>query len=240
MNMNMSCELDQLKATHETLRLQKRSIDRETEDTRTKTIEEKRVAEAEIEKLQLDLESLKEETATLSEKNKTLETTVTGLKEEHALKRKRQEEDYDVQRRSKQKLQFQEAKLCTKKVNIEKKCDPVEVHRLQIQELEREVEHNTNEREEVKKIYETEMTKVDNILAKLKFQKKTWEKKVQAAREQLLKLNANCINARESSRKELFEKDLLLQRLVLDTDRCLKSIPELEASMAILEKMVKE
>ena len=216
--MNMSCELDQLKATHETLRLQKRSIDRETEDTRTKTIEEKRVAEAEIEKLQLDLESLKEETAALSEKNKTLETTVTGLKEEHALKRKRQEEDYDVQRRSKQKLQFQEAKLCTKKVNIEKKCDPVEVHRLQIQELEREVEHNTNEREEVKKIYETEMNKVDNILAKLKFQKKTWENKVQAAREQLLKLNANCINARESSRKELFEKDLLLQRLVLDTE----------------------
>ena len=238
--MSMSCELDQLKATHETLRLQKRSIDRETEDTRTKTIEEKRVAEAEIEKLQLDLESLKEETADLSEKNKILETTVISLKEEHVLKRKRQEEDYDVQRRSKQKLQFQEAKLCTKKVNIEKKCDPVEVHKLQIQELEREVENNTNEREEVKKIYETEMTKVDNIFAKLKFQKKTWKKKVQAAREELLKLNANCINVRESSRKELFEKDLLLQRLVLDTDRCLKSIPELEASMVILEKMAKE
>ena len=236
----MSSELDQLKAKHEELRLQKRAVDRDTEDTRTKTIEEKRVAEAEIEKLQLDLESLKEETAALTDKNKNLETTITSLKEQHQQKKKKQEEDYDNQRRSKQKLQFQEAKLCTKKVNIEKKCDLVEVHKLQIQELEKEVEFNKNERDEVKKIYETEMNKLDNILAKLKFQKKSWEKKVQSAREELLKLNANCINIRESSRKELYEKDLLLQRLVLDTNRCQKSIPELEASMAVLEKMVKE
>ena len=236
----MSSELDQLKAKHEELRLQKRAVDRDTEDTRTKTIEEKRVAEAEIEKLQLDLESLKEETAALTDKNKNLETTITSLKEQHQQKKKKQEEDYDNQRRSKQRLQFQEAKLCTKKVNIEKKCDPVEVHKLQIQELEKEVEFNKNERDEVKKIYETEMNKLDNILAKLKFQKKSWEKKVQSAREELLKLNANCINIRESSRKELYEKDLLLQRLVLDTNRCQKSIPELEASMAVLEKMVKE
>ena len=236
----MSSELDQLKATHEELRLQKRAIDRETEDTRTKTIEDKRVAAAEIEKLQLDLESLKEETAALTEKNKNLESNVASLKIDHEEKKKIQEEDYDNQRRAKQKLQFQEAKLCTKKVNVEKKCDPVEVHKLQIEELEKEVEHNKNEREEVRKIYETEMNKLDNILSKVKFQKKTWEKKVQAAREQLLKLNANCISIRESSRKELFEKDLLLQRLVLDTNRCLKSIPELEASTAVLEKMIKE
>jgi len=236
----MSSELDQLKATHEELRLQKRAIDRETEDTRTKTIEDKRVAAAEIEKLQLDLESLKEETAALTEKNNNLESNVASLKLDHAEKKKKQEEEYDTQRRAKQKLQFQEAKLCTKKVNIEKKCDPVEVHKLQIEELEKEVEHNKNEREEVKKVYETEMNKLDNILSKVNFQKKTWEKKVQAAREQLLKLNANCINIRESSRKELFEKDLLLQRLVLDTNRCLKSIPELEASTAVLEKMVRE
>ena len=236
----MSSELDQLKATHEELRLQKRAIDRETEDTRTKTIEDKRVAAAEIEKLQLDLESLKEETAALTEKNKNLESNVASLKIDHEEKKKIQEEDYDNQRRAKQKLQFQEAKLCTKKVNVEKKCDPVEVHKLQIEELEKEVEHNKNEREEVKKIYETEMNKLDNILSKVNFQTKTWEKKVQAAREQLLKLNANCISIRESSRKELFEKDLLLQRLVLDTNRCLKSIPELEASTAVLEKMIKE
>ena len=236
----MSSELDQLKATHEELRLQKRAIDRETEDTRTKTIEDKRVAAAEIEKLQLDLESLKEETAALTEKNKNLESNVASLKIDHEEKKKIQEEDYDNQRRAKQRLQFQEAKLCTKKVNVEKKCDPVEVHKLQIEELEKEVEHNKNEREEVKKIYETEMNKLDNILSKVKFQKKTWEKKVQAAREQLLKLNANCISIRESSRKELFEKDLLLQRLVLDTNRCLKSIPELEASTAVLEKIIKE
>ena len=236
----MSTELDQLKATHEELRLQKRAIDRETEDTRTKTIEDKRVAAAEIEKIQLDLESLKEETAALTEKNNNLESNVASLKLDHEEKNKIQEEEYDTQRRAKQKLQFQEAKLCTKKVNIEKKCDPVEVHKLQIEELEKEVEHNKNEREEVKKVYETEMNKLDNILSKVNFQKKTWEKKVQAAREQLLKLNANCINIRESSRKELFEKDLLLQRLVLDTNRCLKSIPELEASTAVLEKMVRE
>ena len=235
----MSSELDQLKATHEQLRLQKRSIDRETEDTRTKTIEDKRAAGVEIEKLQLDVDSLKEETAALVEKNKGLESKVVSLKEEHVQKKKAQEEDYDTQRRHKQKLQFQESKLCTKKVNIEKKCDPVEVHRLQIEELKNEVEHNKNEREEVKKIYETEMNKVDNILSKLKFQVTTWEKKVQAAREQLLKLNANCINVREATRKELYDKDLLVQRLILDTKRCHKSIPELESSTAVLEKMVK-
>ena len=236
----MSSELDQLKVQHEELRLEKRAIDRETEDTRTKTIEDKRTAEAEIEKLQLDLESLKEEAADLNLKNKGLESTIATLKSEHELKRKKQEEDYDNRRRSKQKLQFQEAKLCTKKVNIEKKCDPVEVHKLQIEELKKEVKFNKNEREEVKKIYETEMNKLDNVMAKLKFQKKTWEKKLQAAREELLKLNANCINVRETARKELYEKDLLLQRLVLDTNRCQKSIPELEASMVLLEKMVKE
>ena len=86
----MSSELDQLKAKHEELRLQKRAVDRETEDTRTKTIEEKRVAEAEIEKLQLDLESLKEETAALTDKNKNLETTITSLKEQHQQKKKKQ------------------------------------------------------------------------------------------------------------------------------------------------------
>ncbi|KAL5267920.1 hypothetical protein ACHWQZ_G004838 [Mnemiopsis leidyi] len=239
-NSSMSSELELLKVQHEELRLTKRAIDRETEDTRTKTIEDKRAAEAEIEKLQLDLESLKEETTELIQKNKSLETKVACIKEEHEVKRKKQEEDYDNQRRSKQKLQFQEAKLCTKKVNIEKKCDPVEVHKLQIEELKKEVQFNKNEREEVKKIYETEMNKLDNVMAKLKFQKKTWEKKLQAAREELLKLNANCIDIRESSRKELYEKDLLLQRLVLDTKRCQKSIPELEASMALLENMVKE
>ena len=87
----MSSELDQLKATHEELRLIKRSIDRETEDTRTKTIEDKRAAEAEIEKLQLDVDSLKEETAALVEKNKGLESKVVSLKDEHVQKKKVQE-----------------------------------------------------------------------------------------------------------------------------------------------------
>ena len=236
----MSSELDQLKIRHEELRLEKRAVDRETEDTRTKTIEDKRVAGAEIEKLQLDLESMKEETAALNDKNKALESIISGLKTEHEQKRKKQEEDYDNQRRSKQKLQFQESKLCTKKVNAEKKCDPVEVHKLQIQELEKEVEFNKSERAEVKKIYETEMNKLDNINAKLKFQKSTVEKKLQAAKEDFLKLNANCINLRESCRKELYDKDLLLQRLVLDTARCERTIPELQSSLAVVEGMMKE
>merc|ERR1712003_266265 len=108
------------------------------------------------------------------------------------------------------------------------------------EELEKEVEFNKNEREEVKKIYETEMNKIDNIKAKLAFQKQNWEKKVQAQREELLKLNANVINLRTSSRKELYDKDLLLQRLVLDTKRCERTIPELESSIAVVEGMVKE
>ena len=237
----MSTELEQLKALHETLRLEKRAVDRETEDTRTKTVEDKRVIEAEIEKLQHDLESMKDETAELIQKNDSIKTKINDIKEDHSQKRKKQEEDYDNQRRSKQKLQFQEAKLCTKKVNIEKKCDPVEVHKLQIEELKKEVEFNKNEREEVKKIYDTEMNKLDNVKAKLLFQKKTCEKKLQGAREEFLKLNANCINIRDTCRKELYEKDLLLQRLVLDTNRCQRSIPELEASISVLEnKVIKE
>ena len=236
----MVSELDQLKVKHEELRLEKRAIDRETEDTRTKTIEDKRVAEAEIEKIQLDVDSMKEECAELAQKNKNLECQIKSLQAEHEEKKKKQEEDYDNQRRSKQKLQFQEAKLCTKKVNIEKKCDPVEVHKLQIEELKKEVEFNKNEREEVKKIYETEMNKLDNVISKLKFQKKTAEKKLQAAKEDFLKNNANVINLRASSRKELYDKDLLLQRLVLDTARCERTIPDLEASMCVLENMGKK
>ena len=233
-------ELDQLKIKHEELRLEKRAVDRETEDTRTKTVEDKRVAEAENEKLQLDVDSMKEEAAELINKNKDLEAKIAALKAEHGEKKKKQEEDYDNQRRSKQKLQFQESKLCTKKVNMEKKCDPIEVHKLQIEELKKEVEFNKNEREEVKKIYETEMNKLGNVKAKLEFQKKTAEKKLQAAREEFLKLNANCINTREGNRKELYDKDLLLQRLVLDTARCERTIPELEASIVVIEKLVKE
>jgi len=236
----MSDDLEQLKVRHEELRLEKRAVDRQTEDTRTKTVEDKRAAEAEIEKLQLDVDSLKEETAALVEKNKSIEGSIAAIKAEHEQKKKKQEEDYDGQRRAKQKLQFQESKLCTKKVNLEKKCDPIEVHKMQIEELEKEVEFNKNEREEVKKIYETEMNKMDNIKAKLAFQKQNWEKKVQAQREELLKLNANVINLRTSSRKELFDKDLLLQRLVLDTDRCKRTIPDLESSIAVVEGMVKE
>ena len=236
----MVSELDQLKAKHEELRLLKRAIDRETEDTRTKTIDDKRVAEAEIEKLQHDVDSMKEECAELTQKNKNLECRINSMKAEHEEKKKQQEVDYDNQRRSKQKLQFQEAKLCTKKVNIEKKCDPIEVHKLQIEELKKEVEFNKGEREEVKKIYDTEMNKLDNIKSKLEFQKKTAENKLQAARETFLKLNANVINEKENSRKELYEKDLLLQRLVLDTARCERTIPELEASMVVLDGMVKE
>jgi len=236
----MSCELDQLKIKHEELRLEKRAVDRLTEDTRTKIIEDSRTAEAEIEKLQLDVEALKEEAAALMTKNSQLECTVVSLKTEHEQKKKAQEEDYDVQRRNKQKLQFQESKLCTKKVNIEKKCDPVEIHKLQIEELKAEVEHNKNERAETQKIYETEMNRLDNIKSKCSFQKKTWENKVQKGREALLKNEANCINTRLSCRKELFEKDLLLKRLVIDTKRCEKNIPELTASLPLLEKMIKE
>lgn len=232
-------ELDQLKAKHEELRLLKRAIDRETEDTRTKTVEDKRSGEIANEKLALDIESAKEEIAELTQKNKNLESKVKALQAEHEIAKKKQEEDYDVQRRSKQKLQFQESKLCTKKVNIEKKCDTVEVHKLQIAELEKEVEFNKNEREEVKKIYDTEMNKLGNVKAKLEYQKNSCEKKLEKLRQDFLKHNANCISLREKNRKELLDKDLLLQRLVLDTARCERTIPELQASMEVLETMVK-
>ena len=236
----MSSELDQLKIQHEQLRLEKRAVDRKTEDCRTKIIEDSRTAEAEIEKLQLDVDALKEEAAALMAKNKSLESTASSLKIEHEQKKKAQEEEYDTQRRHKQKLQFQESKLCTKKVNIEKKCDPVEIHKLQIEELKSEVEHNKNEFAETEKIYATEMNKLGNIKAKIEFQKKTCNNKVQKQREELLKNEANIINTRLGCRKELFEKDLLLKRLVIDTKRCEKNIPELEASLPMLEKMIKE
>ena len=66
----MNKELEALKAQHEKLRLEKRAIDRVTEDTRTKQIEDKRKNADQIEALEKAIQEKKELVASLNEKNK--------------------------------------------------------------------------------------------------------------------------------------------------------------------------
>ena len=84
----MSSDLTHMKSTQEKLRMQMRAINRGTKDTKTMTIEEKRVAYIEIEKLQFVLNSLKEETAALRNKVKKLESTIVSRKEERIQEKK--------------------------------------------------------------------------------------------------------------------------------------------------------
>jgi len=235
----MSANLEELKAQHEKLRLEKRAVDRVTEDIRAKTVEDKRKHAEEIEALEKEIEKKKEKVARANERNKTIETTIKILEQDHSTKKLKQEEEYETKRKSKQKLQFMESKLCTKKVNIEKKVDPIYAMGLQIKELEEEVAHNKQESEEVQKIYDDEMNKCSNIISKLKFQVQNLDKKVAARKEDYAALLAKQEAGIVNRRKELYDKDLLIQRLDFDTKRCEKALPRIEADIAHLESVAK-
>ena len=73
--------------------MQMRAINRGTKDTKTMTIGEKRIAYIEIEKLQIVLNSLKEETAALRNKVKKLESTIVSRKEERIQEKKAPEDN---------------------------------------------------------------------------------------------------------------------------------------------------
>ena len=66
----MNKELEALKAQHEKLRLEKRAIDRVTEDTRTKQVEDKKKNNNQIEALEKAIEEKKELVGSLNEKTK--------------------------------------------------------------------------------------------------------------------------------------------------------------------------
>ena len=166
-----------------------------------------------------------------------LKTTVDVINRETESKKAAQEVEYDEKRRVKQKGQFLESKLCTKKVNIEKKCDPIEVMNLQLKELAEQVEDCKAERDEVKKEYDNEMNREGNIVAKLKFQDQTLDKKIsdrQSEHEQIL---TKFKDVKAKGKEDIYNKDLLIQRLKFDTARVEKSIPKIEADLVVLEQM---
>ena len=65
----MSSTVEELKKQHKQMSLEKRTVDRKTEDTRTNTIDESNKLEAEIEALEEDLASLKDEYGVINDKN---------------------------------------------------------------------------------------------------------------------------------------------------------------------------
>ena len=152
-------------------------------------------------------------------------------------KKAAQEVEYDEKRRAKQKGQFLESKLCTKKVNIEKKCDPIEVMNLQLKELAEQVEDCKAERDEVKKEYDNEMNREGNVVAKLKFQDQTLDKKISDRRSEHEQILTKFKEVKAKGKEDIYNKDLLIQRLKFDTARVEKSIPKIEADLVVLEQM---
>ena len=153
-------------------------------------------------------------------------------------KKAAQEVEYDEKRRAKQKGQFLESKLCTKKVNIEKKCDPIEVMNLQLKELAEQVQECKVERNEVMKQYDDEMNREGNIIAKLKFQDQSLDRKVSDRQSEHGQIEGKLNEVKAKGREEMQAKNLLIQRLDFDTARVQKSIPKIEADLLLLEKMV--
>ena len=152
-------------------------------------------------------------------------------------KKAAQEVEYDEKRRTKQKLQFMESKLCAKKVNIEKKCDPVAVMSIQLKELAEEVEACKAERETVKKHYDDEMNREGNFISKLKFQDQTLDKKIADRQSEHDQILAKFNEMKTKGKDDIYNKGLLIHRLNFDTARVEKSIPRIEADLVNLEKM---
>merc|ERR1712150_138854 len=93
------------------------------------------------------------------------------------------------------------------------------------------------EREEVKAHYDKVMNEESNIISKLKFQVKNLDKKLwdrQVENEQLL---AKYTFTKTKGKEDIYNKDLLIQRLAFDTARVEKSIPRIEADLVTLEAM---
>ena len=90
----------------------------------------------------------------------------------------KQEVEYEDKRRAKQKLQFIESKLCTRQVNLEKNVEPVTVMTIQLRELAEDIGTCEVEREEVRKHYDEEMNKQDNVISKLKFQVQVLDRRI--------------------------------------------------------------
>lgn len=231
--------MEAMKKRHEEGSLERRAIDRETEDLRTQHVVDRRVAGETNEGLEKEIEMLKEAVANGNASIKSLHSMINLTKAHNEKEGAAQDVTYDEKRRHKQKFQFKESKLCSKKVNIEKKCCPEAVMKLQLTELDEQVEACKLENAEVKKSYEEERNRLGNITSKLEFQAKTLAKKKADREAEHKKLTAEYEKMKNEAKGRKYNKDLLIERLTFDTARCEKSIPKIEADIIHLETIAK-
>lgn len=228
----------EMERRHEELKLERRAIDRVTEDFRTKIKEEEcahedkcSAAQAKISADRHKLKDLQDKCEELEAKNKTQATI-------NAAQIKDIDADYDTRRIAKQKLQFKEHQTIKKKMEKEKKCHPNDVFALNIKALEEDVKECAVERDAVKKAYDDMLNEASNKLSKIKYQKNS-QKLVLEEKERLLaSLSQTHAELLQKHKDQVTGKSLLISRLKFDTARLEKSIPRLVDDLEKLDTYV--
>jgi len=164
-----------------------------------------------------------------------LVVATSNLEADHAKAYAAQDVDYNEKRVFKQKLQFKEHQIIRKKMALEKQCDPNDAFKLGLDQLETEVQEWTADRDSVKKNYDDVMNKQGNVLAKLEYQQKNVSKKLEKKKAEQAELLSKLNELKAAQEEEIYNKDLLIERLKFDTARLQVSIPRLENDLERLD-----
>jgi chromosome segregation ATPase len=235
---NRRDKMAEMERRHEELKLERRAIDRVTEDFRTKIKEEGLANEDKCVAAQAKITDGKHKLKQLQETCKELEAHNRTLAAINTDQIKEIDEEYDVRRIAKQKLQFKEHQTIRKKMEKEKKCHPNDVFALNLAALEEDVKECAAERDAIKKSYDGIMNEASNKLSKIKYQKNS-QKSVTEEKERLLASLQQANDELLQKHKEYVTgKSLLIDRLKFDTARLEKNIPRLNADLEKLDTYV--
>lgn len=235
---NRRDKMAEMERRHEELKLERRAIDRVTEDFRTKIKEDGKANDDKCQALKDYLAKSKANLKSLEAKCLELSKENEALKESNAKSIGEIEAEYDAKRIAKQKLQFKEHQTIRKKMEKEKKCHENDVFALNLKALEEDVEECKCERDLVKKHHEDLSNEQSNKMSKLKYQKNS-QKLVTEEKERLLaKLTQENNDLTSKHQDEVHAKSLLIDRLNFDTKRLEKSIPRLFEDLEKLDTYV--
>lgn len=228
----------EMERRHEELKLERRAIDRVTEDFRTKIKEEGKVNDDKCQALREFLTASKSNLKSLEAQCVELQKANDALKSNNASHIESIDADYDERRVAKQKLQFKEHQTIRKKMEKEKKCHDNDVFALNLKALEEDVAECRVERDAVKKKYDDLLNEQSNKMSKLKYQKNS-QKLVTEEKERLLaNLSQQSKDLKSAHGDEVYSKSLLIDRLKFDTARLEKSIPRLFEDLEKLDTYV--
>lgn len=228
----------QMEVRHEELKLERRAIDRVTEDYRTKIKEEGKVNDDKVQACKDYLVESKRQLKALEARCEELQKDNDAKETLNAASLAEIDADYEVRRVAKQKLQFKEHQTIRKKMEKEKKCHPNDVFALNLKALEEDVEECKAECESVKKAYDEKMNEQSNKLSKMKYQKNSLKLVLEEKERLLASLQAKNKELNTKFSDAYSSKNLLIDRLKFDTARLEKSIPRLEEDLNKLDTYV--